>query len=540
MYKLKTIAQKGMMLAAVATLVTASLPPVQVFAYNELNPLTERSLLLSSSAPGYIDTDGSGNSTDSPNPTEHAYAPAGSGANGKKSGQTFSFKVSTDSVVANRPVKAFSFQYCTTAAGHCFAPGTNNGDDRNDTRELNAAAHLAERSDFDIVGAQPNAADLGFEILHNGAVLDNLEDWSVRAENREDVIEGTESTQRTTGTNNYMTLVSPEGFSPEFNDLVEIRFIATESAYITNPGGGSFFVKINTFDSDTSQNLETNRIDGGVTVANMMTHSIHITTKVLETMSFSVGIDLPEQATGEDFSQCHPIIVTPEKRNRIDLGNPDAENSLETDRAHEQKSYWRIQSNSSGGATIYYSGDTLRNTVGDEIQPMSAVKTGETLKNGDGSPNYEAYGNPTFAESTPSSEQFGLALVEASNTAADGDVSTQYNTAVTASGGVLKPLTINPLNTNQTAYDLVAGQGDAKTNPGGPGVWLDSPEGAPTTNFAQFGFTPRSVVQPEPLASGTSVLSCTTGKMRYVGNIAADTPAGVYTTKINYLAAPKY
>jgi len=28
--------------------------------------------------------------------------------------------------------------------------------------------------------------------------------------------------------------------------------------------------------------------------------------------------------------------------------------------------------------------------------------------------------------------------------------------------------------------------------------------------------------------------------MRYIGNIAATTPAGIYTTKINYIAAPQY
>ncbi len=36
------------------------------------------------------------------------------------------------------------------------------------------------------------------------------------------------------------------------------------------------------------------------------------------------------------------------------------------------------------------------------------------------------------------------------------------------------------------------------------------------------------------------VISCATAKMRYIANIGADTPAGVYTTKINYLAAPQY
>jgi hypothetical protein len=46
---------------------------------------------------------------------------------------------------------------------------------------------------------------------------------------------------------------------------------------------------------------------------------------------------------------------------------------------------------------------------------------------------------------------------------------------------------------------------------------------------------------PTPIADeGNQVVDCVTGKMRYVANIAATTPAGIYTTKINYIAAPQY
>ena len=58
--------------------------------------------------------------------------------------------------------------------------------------------------------------------------------------------------------------------------------------------------------------------------------------------------------------------------------------------------------------------------------------------------------------------------------------------------------------------------------------------------YAKFAFDPDSNVIPTPIASGTQVLDCVTGKMRYIANIAATTPAGIYTTKINYIAAPKY
>ena len=97
------------MLAALA--VTAF--PAHIFA-DALNPLTERSLTLSSSSPGWSYKDGSNNET---------YAPPNSGANGKKTGNTFQFRVSTSD--PNNLVKAISFQYCTKAAGVCIAPGNN-------------------------------------------------------------------------------------------------------------------------------------------------------------------------------------------------------------------------------------------------------------------------------------------------------------------------------------------------------------------------------------------------------------------------------
>jgi hypothetical protein len=58
---------------------------------------------------------------------------------------------------------------------------------------------------------------------------------------------------------------------------------------------------------------------------------------------------------------------------------------------------------------------------------------------------------------------------------------------------------------------------------------------------AQFAFDSSSDTVPAPIATeSTQVVNCVTGKMRYIANIAATTPAGIYTTKINYIAAPQY
>ena len=113
MYTLKSVARRGTLLGAAFTLAVATVLPATYASADALNPLTERSLTLSSSSPGWSHTDGSGNST---------YAPPNSGANGFKTGNYFDFKVSS-----NDTVKTLSFQYCTTSAGDCIIPGNNAG-----------------------------------------------------------------------------------------------------------------------------------------------------------------------------------------------------------------------------------------------------------------------------------------------------------------------------------------------------------------------------------------------------------------------------
>ena len=509
MYTLKSIAQRGTLLgAATALVVAAVIPTAQVLA-DALNPLTERSLMLSSSAPGFQDTDGSGNSAAAPNAIGENYAPAGSGPNGKKTGETFEFKVSS-----TKTIKAFTLQYCTGAAGVCQAPGNNTGDaDPNDdgdtadsTRELNAAAWPNSRSDLEISnsfaqgtpGADPAAGQ--FQLYVNGVATP--ETWALTAGNKED----TAHSGALTGRNNFVTLTSATGDAIANGDTVKIVFRPSETVYITNPGSGAFFVKLNTFDTDNTANLipgGANNVDGGVTVANVMTDSIHITTKVLETMAFSVGTRNPDtQATPHGSCDAMQVI----DNNRLNLGNVDAEYSLETGRAYDTHSYWRLSSNSSGGATVYYSGNTLQNTVGDFIAPIGAAA-------GNGNDGAKDY-------SHPGTEQFGLAIVNAgTNTGADtiDTVNTFPSNWITPN---IAPLVIEP--------DYADGD-------------TASISDLTTTNNAQFAFKKSSLTTPVVIAQENSqVISCATAKVRYVGNIAADTPAGVYTTKINFLAAPQY
>jgi hypothetical protein len=549
MYTLKSITKRGALLGAAGALLMATILPGAAAFADELNPLTERSLMLSSSAPGFIDTDGSGNSNSAPNAVGENYAPAGSGPNGKKSGQTFTFKVSSTATV-----EGFSLQYCTTAAGNCQAPGDNEGDARDDLptpRQDNegvGGGHEDNKSDLDFTADWTQGTGAGQYQVYYGNTLSTLsasaETWAIDLDNLED----TAHSGNLTGKDNYIALSSSTGQALTNGQIVQIVFRPSESVYITNPGSGSFFVKLNTYSdgasmigkhNDLTPAVTTDHtvIDGGVTVANVMTDSIHITTKVLETMAFSVGTrnrDMQtlncgaaytnpatrpagcEAATGATHGTCSAIQNV--NGNRLNLGNPDAEYSLETTRGWDVSSYWRLSSNSSGGATVYYSGNTLANTVGDEIKDMQ----NETI-------------------STPGTEQFGLGFVPAEQGSAE--FTTQHSA---------NPITI----TSAPFVTLATGQTDTNIYPGGQVAAASYDEALGTPNAttgsdlygpsasagtAKFKFLASSLDTPEPIAQQNSeVIRCATAKMRYVGNIAADTPAGVYTTKINYLAAPQY
>ena len=527
MYTLKSIVRRGTVLgAAVAVFAAAIVPTAPVFA-DALNPLTERSLLLTSSAPGFQNTDGSGNSEGQLNAAGEQYAPPGSGPNGQKTGQTFSFNVSTNSTIAGKEIKGFSLQYCTLAAGLCKAPGNNDGDTRTTPtpdRLTNAAAFAAGngQSDFDFVGAWTDAGagpiDEGeFQVIVNN--VPSTAGWTLAAKNVENNtfnggVAGTGVTGLT-GKNNFVTIVSATGEQPTTGQSVKIIFKPSSTAYITNPGANEFFVKINTYNTDDTDEFvdqvaptsNTHLLDGGVTVANVMTDSIHITTKVLETMAFSVGTRNPDTQPVSHGS-CDAIQVV--DNNRLNLGDPSAEFSLKTNTAYDVNSYWRLSSNSSGGATVYYSGNTLANTVGDEIAPIGAAPANSN----DGGKDY----------SHPGTEQFGLALVDPSADALDPE-GTDNDGNNDFPSNHISPLTTAPLVIESDYAD-----GDT------PSI-----SDATTTNNAQFAFKKSSNTIPALVAQeNTQVISCATSKVRYVANIAADTPAGVYTTKINFLAAPQY
>lgn len=578
MYTLKEIARRGTLAGAafgmaVAAVVPAVFPAGAAFA-DALNPLTERSLTLSSSSPGWSFGDGSNNPT---------YAPPNSGANGQKTGNTFSFKVSTDST--GTPVKAFTFQYCTTPAGSCTSPGNNvtpgPANDTASTSDLNVVTSSPQpvgASDFATIvdtasgkviavpgyagydngkhgvahesgigGAGAGVAGNFVVYYKSGATwVPSDQNWAMSAES---------NNSNSSPANNFIKLVSSTGQGFASGTEVKVVFFGTNTNYITNPGAGAFFVRMNTYSSDTTLNDST-ILDGGVTVANVMNQSIWIQTKVLETMDFSVGTVDPntlDSSDGDALTQstlqkalgipannnltkhgiCDRILgnITPsEPTNVLKLGDQTAESSLRTDTTFSTHSYWRLSSNSSAGATVYYSGHTLTNTVGDEIKAM------------------DTKGLPQKG-----SEQFGLALdhVPSGSPASTSDLQVDYdqeannengndnyNQASPTSGPITRgvhPSTVTDINGNGSWHDPTL-------YPLLPRSDYDAGAGAINTSpTAQFKFVRTSDTIPEPLASqDNQVVDCVTGKMRYIANIAATTPAGIYTTKVNYIAAPQY
>jgi hypothetical protein len=422
--------------------------------------------------------------------------------------------------------------------------------------------------------AAKNVAGSYVVYYYNGSAWVQSTGWVAQAVNQE------EATTKTLQ-NNQINLVHDTsgagGAATPAGTKYNVVFFGRTANYIQNPGSGAFFVKINTFSNvtDSSTGADTTAytiddtyafnsadiIDGGVTVANIMNQSIWIQTKVLETMQFSVGTVDPDTLSSDHstaaseldnaygaaqgakaHTPCESILksitpTTPAEANILKLGDQNSESSLSTEHTYSTHSYWRLSSNSSAGATVYYSGHTLSNTVGDEITPSPTTKTAPAR----------------------GSEQFGLALMTADNTGSadvsDGSLPHDVPNGLRryATNYAQEAVYENGADNGKTGLDTAGLTADGTTVNGSwhqprlyplvPTSNYDSGTGTvdSSTPTSRFAFDATSDTIPVPLASESSqVVDCVTGKMRYMANIAATTPAGIYTTKVNYIAAPQY
>lgn len=649
MYKLKRIAYRcTAFVAAIGFLggVGSSILPA-VASADALNPLTERSLTLSSSSPGWSYTDGSGNAT---------YAPPNSGANGQKSGHTFQFVTSSTGTI-----KAFSFQYCTKPAGYCQAPGDNGtttlsnqagsgtiatttgsptvtGTGTKFTTELqpgdtittttpntytvasvqsdtsltltdNVATADPANSTYTISGPLENAdsattSDLsvhvnspaeitssnwttilgrtgdmagvpnpddseGNFIVLTGSDFNDSDmtvssDWDMAAVNQEEAT-------TTTGQKNEIIITNTTGVSIPADTHVKVIFFGTDSNYITNPGSGAFFAKINDYSKFTAGTPPTisasDIVDGGVTVANVMNQSIAISTKVLETMDFSVGTVDPDTLTNAELStatdgnktahgQCDMIqnaLQPTDPKNVLTMGDPNTQDqnstktnyALSTGTTYATHSYFRLSSNSSGGATVYYSGNTLSNTENDQISGIGdtakapatgTAQFGLALDNGS-SGNYPvSYAIPYTGNAPTYGSTDGTEVSDGTEYGVDnGNILANINANSNPNKDGLSPDWDAASFPSSSAHDPQLSPLQPEPNYGGGTGAINGTLG--TT----FAFSPTANTIPAAIASESNqVVDCVTGKVRYIGNIAATTPAGVYTTKINYIASPQY
>ena len=248
-------------------------------------------------------------------------------------------------------------------------------------------------------------------------------------------------------------------------------FVNPSTAYTDNTGFSqkTYFVHIRTL--STGSVLE----DSG-TVTSAVTPSIDITTRVQETLRFSVEgaaitdnseVSFAVDAPTTPGATCAPLTAG----TSIKLG--DTNNALAPNRAYFAGSYFRLATNSASGAIVYYSGETLKSGSTLSIDPIGAA----------------------VDTSSPGSEQFGLTVASINNAVA-------------------------PTLVADSAYDI-------------------------TNGFAFRPFVPATVdadeaAAPVRFASSPGVVDCDTGEMRYIANMANDTEAGIYTTRINYIASPSY
>jgi hypothetical protein len=391
--------------------------------------LVERSLKLSSSVPSIAGT---------PVTAGGVPAPAGSAANGNKVTHTYLFQASTDG-----DIQAFQFQFCSSPFGYLEYAPDNTAAACTDPDGLNA--DLAPAAD---VRVGPNPATIG-------AVTPVS--YPVNA---------------TATTNNPDVLVVENAGAPvtaTAGEYVQVTFVATDTNYISNPIASyldntnqvpvdkTFFVHIETY-ALLADRTTGAHVDEG-TVASSIANAVAITTRVQETLKFSVGTTTPVDDGG---ASCTPVTGTA----ALALG--DANNSLSAATTYKAKSYFRISTNASSGAQVLYAGQTLTSTAADTI---------------------DAIGGTAVSVASPGTEQFGFTIASA-----DGD-------------SVLDEL-------DESGYDFAS----------------------PTL----YAFDATSDTNPQPVAASTGFISCDTGVVEYAANIANDTEAGIYSTRISYIAVPTY
>jgi len=319
--------------------------------------LQSRQLKISSSANGTITQDIGGN-----------VVAAGSGGNGQKTKETFTFTLPTHTP-ANTTVGSILIEFC------------------DDPIPVDNSCSMTGIAGF-------NAANVASIVTQTGFSASNSADpFTLDAST---VLTGAPwaCSGSSPGRTNCIAMKRTTGDAESDGETITLAFGGATGDYITNPTADNtpFYARIQLY-SDTAY---TTKQDYG-TVVGSTAQQIDITAKVKEVLNFSVG-----NATSlvAPTGLCTPL-TTNSTTGAIALG--DSNGVLSFQQAYDSHSYFRLSTNTNGGVNVFYSGDTLKNGS-NQINPA-----------GSGSP-------PTLASvsSTTNSSQFGLAIDSSDTQAGNG------------------------------------------------------------------------------------------------------------------------
>src|SRR5690606_9778150 len=87
--------------------------------------------------------------------------------------------------------------------------------------------------------------------------------WTMAVTSNEDgqTLDAASADEGPTGKNNFITLTNSTGIGLKTDGQVKVVFFGTDDNYITNPGSGAFFVKINTYNDEIDRDEVANLVD---------------------------------------------------------------------------------------------------------------------------------------------------------------------------------------------------------------------------------------------------------------------------------------
>jgi hypothetical protein len=171
----------------------------------------------------------------------------------------------------------------------------------------------------------------------------------------------------------------------------------------------------------------------------------------------------------------------------LGIGDTDDVLSLSTAITNRDHAYFRLATNANGGSVVKYSASStaVTNSLADGLNDIDPVAS------------QVSFGTPG------TTEQFGLGI----------------DTSV-ANGSTKCSQTVAPLN------GMVASASYNAANE--------------TVAASSYNFSATSNVTPVTLATAPSIVDWATCGVGFAANIAPTTPAGVYTSKFNFIAVPQY